>query len=65
MKAKELTVAVDLGTGGSARRDDVDVRLQRGIRAHQRGVPDMRPQARKKPRPDGFPSARPIARTSP
>ena len=32
----------------SPRRHDVDVRLQRGIRAHQRGVPDMSPQARKK-----------------
>ena len=26
-----------------ARRHDVDVRFQRGVRAHQRGVPDMRP----------------------
>ncbi len=30
-----------------ARGHDVDVRLQRRVRAHQRGVPNMRPQARR------------------
>ena len=41
LQGRDVALHVDLGTGGSGRGADVDVRPQRRIREDQRGVPDM------------------------
>ena len=51
LKGTEITVGVDLGAG-PRRVDRVDVRSERGVRADQRGLPDVMPT-----RGDGQPKA--------
>ena len=41
LKGRDIVVEVDLGTGGTGSSRDVDLRSERRVRPHQRGIQDM------------------------